>query len=141
MHLITVGTPKLQYAKIGWEEYIGRLKHYHTVRLTHLSDKQAYTPQAFTDVIGNSFAVALDLTGTQLSSEALSTFLNKRAVDGREISFIIGGPEGIPRDIVAQAHFVWSLSDLTFPHDLAMLVMAETLYRSSTISAGIPYHK
>jgi 23S rRNA (pseudouridine1915-N3)-methyltransferase len=53
----------------------------------------------------------------------------------------VGGPEGLPQAVIDQADLAWSLSKLTLPHDLAMVVLLEALYRASTISAGQPYHK
>jgi 23S rRNA (pseudouridine1915-N3)-methyltransferase len=141
IHLITVGEPKLPYAKAGWEEYLKRLKHYHSLRITHIADKFAYDTQHLLDAAGNGYKVALVIDGKQYTSPELSTFLDKRAMDGREVCFLIGGPEGLPQEVIDQADLQWGLARLTFPHDLAMVVMLEALYRASTISAGIPYHK
>lgn len=140
LHIITIGQPKLTYAKQGWDEYIGRLKHYHDVRITHLSDKRNDTAHIL-EAVGNSYKIALAIDGQQLSSPELANFLNKRALEGREVSFIIGGPEGLPLEVIQKADFAWSFSKLTFPHDLAMVLLLEALYRASTISAGQPYHK
>ena len=141
IHLITVGSPKLSYAKSGWEEYSSRLKHYHQLKITHLSDKQNDTPHLLA-AAGNSYKVALVIDGgEQFSSPGLAKFLEKRALDGRELSFIIGGPEGLPSSLINQVDFCWSFSQLTFPHDLAMIILLETLYRASTINQGHPYHR
>jgi 23S rRNA (pseudouridine1915-N3)-methyltransferase len=141
LHIVTVGQPKLPYARQGWDEYTKRLGRFHHVRASHLADKHADDSQQFRQAIGNAYTVALEVTGQAVSSEELSQFLDKRAQEGREVCFIIGGPDGLPADIIQGADWQWSLSRLTFPHDLAMLVLAETLYRSSTISAGHPYHR
>ncbi len=141
LHIITVGEPKLAYAKAGWQEYLQRLKHYHTLRITHIADKYAYDGEYLQRTCGNAYKVALIIDGKPLTSPELAAFLEKRALDGREICFIIGGPEGLPQSVIESADFCWSLSALTFPHDLAMVVLAETLYRASTITAGQPYHK
>lgn len=140
LHIITIGEPKPAYAKLGWEEYMNRLKHYHQVRVTHIPDKHNDAAHIL-EAAGNSFKVAMEITGKSLTSEELAAFLDKRALEAREVSFLIGGPEGLPEAVRAKADYQWSLSKLTFPHDLAMLVLAETLYRSSTIQAGQPYHK
>ncbi|HEU4913962.1 MAG TPA: 23S rRNA (pseudouridine(1915)-N(3))-methyltransferase RlmH [Candidatus Saccharimonadales bacterium] len=141
LHLITVGEPKLAYAKAGWDEYLKRLKHYHSLRITHIADKYAYDAGHLLDAAGSAYKVALVIDGKQYTSPELSGFLDKRALDGREICFIIGGPEGLPQGVIGQSDLQWGLSRLTFPHDLAMVVLLEALYRASTISAGIPYHK
>jgi len=141
LHLITVGEPKPPYAKAGWEEYLKRLKHYHSLRVTHIADKFAYDTSHLLDAAGSAYKVALVIDGKQYTSPELSAFLDKRAMDGREVCFLIGGPEGLPQEVIDQADLQWGLARLAFPHDLAMVVMLEALYRASTISAGIPYHK
>ena len=135
IHVITVGEPKLAYAKAGWQEYFGRLKHYHSLRVTHIPDKYAYDANYLLNVCGNGYKAALVIEGKQLSSPELAEFLEKRAMDGRELCLIIGGPEGLPQQVINAADFAWSLSKLTLPHDLAMVVVLETLYRASTINA------
>ena len=141
IHLLTVGQPKLSYAKSGWEEYLGRLKHYHQMRVTHLNDKKAYDAKAIMEAAGSAYKVGLIIEGKNFSSQDLSGFLDQRAQDGREVCFIIGGPEGLPQEVQERIDLAWSFSRLTFPHDLAMVVLVEALYRASTISAGQPYHK
>jgi len=141
LHIITVGEPKLAYAKAGWEEYLKRLQHYHSVRVTHIPDKWAYDAAYIQQTAGNAYKVALVIDGKQFTSPELAAMLDKRALDAREICFMIGGPEGLPQQVISQADLQWGFSKLTFPHDLAMVVLLESLYRASTISAGIPYHK
>jgi 23S rRNA (pseudouridine1915-N3)-methyltransferase len=141
LHIITVGEPKLPYAKLGWEEYIKRLRHYHDLRVTHLADKWAYDARAILQAAGAAYKIALVIDGQQFTSPELAAFLEKRNLEAREICCIIGGPEGLPQAVVAEADCKLGLSRLTFPHDLAMVVLAEALYRASTITAGQPYHK
>lgn len=140
LHIITIGSPKLEYAKFGWQEYFGRLKHYHQLRATHIADKHDDVAHIL-EVAGNSYKIILEIGGQQFSSPALATLLEKRALDGREVSFIIGGPEGLPVEVRQTADMQWSLGKHTLPHDLAMVSLLEALYRASTISAGQPYHK
>jgi 23S rRNA (pseudouridine1915-N3)-methyltransferase len=72
----------------------------------------------------------------------LAEFLEKRSVEGvGEMCFVIGGPDGHSEHIKERADFLWSLSRLTFPHDMAMVIFAETLYRASTINKNHPYHR
>lgn len=141
LHIITVGEPKLAYAKQGWEEYWTRLKHTHQLRVTHISDKKAYDAAQLLQAAGNAYKIALVIPGQQLTSPELAIFLEKRAVESREICLLVGGPEGLPQKVISACDFTWSLSKLTLPHDLAMVVLLEALYRASTITAGHPYHK
>jgi 23S rRNA (pseudouridine1915-N3)-methyltransferase len=140
LHIITIGQPKLNYAKQGWEEYWNRLKHYHKLQVTHIDDKQNDARHILA-AAGNSYKIALSIKGRPMSSEELAEFLEKRSLDGREVSFIVGGPDGLPEAVIEQADYEWSFGPLTYPHDLAMLMLLESLYRASTINAGHPYHK
>lgn len=140
MHIITVGAPKLAYAKIGWDEYLQRLRHFHTVRVTRVADKNNDADHLLAAAVKTTL-VALVIDGPQFSSPQLAGFLAKRALQSREVSFIIGGPDGLPPEVIARADYSWGLSALTFPHDLAMVILLETLYRASTINSGQPYHK
>jgi 23S rRNA (pseudouridine1915-N3)-methyltransferase len=141
IHIVTVGKPKLPYAIAGWEDYLGRLQRLHTVRVTQLADKYADDAAKFTEVTAGTYVVVLEIQGNDLTSRQLADFLQKRALEAREISFVIGGPDGLPEHIRQTADYPWSLSRLTLPHDLAMVVTLEALFRASTINAGLPYHR
>lgn len=139
--LVTVGKPKLAYAQAGWDEYLGRLKRYHDVTTLQLADKYAYDAAKITEAVRGTYVVVLEITGQQLSSGQLAEFLTARELDAKPVSFVIGGPEGLPQEVINSADYKLSFSKLTFPHDLAMVVLLEALYRASTINAGHPYHK
>jgi len=141
LHIVTVGKPKLAYAEAGWDEYLKRLQRYHDVRVTHLADKYANDAAHILKTAEPSHIIVLEITGREFSSPALAAFLETRALDGREVSFIIGGPDGLPPEVRAAANTQWSLGRLTLPHDLAMVVTLEALYRASSIAAGHPYHR
>src|SRR4051812_10182765 len=109
LHIVTIGEPRLAYAKEGWQEYVKRLGRYHNVRVTHLSDKFEHDAKTILHVAAGSYKVALVIDAPQLTSEKLAEFLDKRALTGRELSFIIGGPEGLPAEVIAAADWQWSL--------------------------------
>jgi len=141
LHIVTVGKPKLAYATLGWDDYLHRLQRLHTVRVTQLHDKYADDAAKFREVTAGSYVVALEIEGRDLHSPQLADFLRSRELEAREVSLVIGGPDGLPPEIRSQADFQWSLSRLTLPHDLAMVVTLEALFRASTINAGLPYHR
>ena len=85
--------------------------------------------------------VLLDEAGTELTSEGLSTRLAGWQAGGSDLTFIIGGPDGVSADCVRRADFRLSLSRLTLPHGLARVVLAEQLYRAHTLLKGHPYHR
>jgi len=85
--------------------------------------------------------VALDGRGKAWSSEDLSHELARWRMQGRDLAFLIGGPDGHAPDVLASADQRWSLGPLTLPHMLVRLVVAEQLYRAVTMIAGHPYHR
>lgn len=89
----------------------------------------------------SDYLVALDERGKQLSSEGLADFINSRANESvRRLIFLIGGAYGIDESVLKAAQLKWSLSSLTFPHQLVRLILAEQLYRSFTILRNEKYH-
>ncbi len=85
---------------------------------------------------------ALDERGKELTSDELAQSL-ARSMNGSEqgIALVIGGADGLPRELVARANFVWSLGRLTLPHRLARIIVLEQLYRALSILRGEPYHR
>lgn len=141
IQLVTIGKPKLAYAEQGWREYLPRLQRMHQVHIAHLTDKYAYDPAKILEATQGTTLVVLEITGKEYTSEQLAAFLKKRELEAKKVSFVIGGPEGLPEAVRRAADHQWSLSPLTLPHDLAMVVTLEALYRASTINANLPYHK
>jgi len=88
-----------------------------------------------------SYLVALDEHGRQFDSLQLSEWLAARRQSGEPLSFVIGGADGLGPEVLARAQLRWSLSALTFPHGLVRVLLAEQLYRASTLLAGHPYHR
>jgi 23S rRNA (pseudouridine1915-N3)-methyltransferase len=85
---------------------------------------------------------ALDERGTQLGSDELAQRLQKLMNAGENgLTLVIGGADGLPREFVGRADFVWSLGRLTLPHRLARLIVLEQLYRALSILRGEPYHR
>ena len=140
LKIITIGEPKLSFAKVGFGEYIKRLSAYHKLEVMHLRD--GISDEKIINIIDNVFCVVLDEGGREFSSRELAQFLEQKAVQGiGEICFVIGGPDGHSDTIRQRADFVWSFGKMTFPHDLAMVILIEALYRASTITARHPYHR
>jgi 23S rRNA (pseudouridine1915-N3)-methyltransferase len=89
----------------------------------------------------DTHVVALDGRGKTWSSEELAEQLAKWRMAGRDLAFLIGGPDGHAPEVLARAEQSWSLGPLTLPHMLVRLVLAEQLYRATTIATGHPYHR
>ena len=104
-----------------------------------LRKKEAETVLEWLD--DGDYLVALDERGKQLSSEGLADFLQSMT-NGRtkQIVFLIGGAFGLDESVLKRANLVWSLSKLTFPHQLVRLILAEQVYRACTILKNEKYH-
>lgn len=85
--------------------------------------------------------VLLDEKGQQLMSRELASRLVEWQAAGDDLTFIIGGPDGVSQDVESRAGFTWSLSALTLPHGLARVLLAEQLYRAWSLTTGHPYHR
>ena len=89
----------------------------------------------------DAWVVSLDGRGKPWSSEQLAARLEHWRSQGRDLAFLIGGPEGHAPDVLARADESWSLGPLTLPHMLVRLVAAEQLYRAGALLANHPYHR
>ena len=85
--------------------------------------------------------VALDVSGERLSTAALARRLGDWQMSGDNYSMLIGGPDGLDPGCLQRAASTWSLSDLTLPHPLVRILLAEQLYRAWTITVNHPYHR
>ena len=91
--------------------------------------------------LGDEFVILLDERGRALSSEQLASRLEDWQHGGRNLCFVIGGPDGVSAAVRERADFSWSLSALTLPHGLARILCVEQLYRAWSLTAGHPYHR
>ena len=86
--------------------------------------------------------ISLDEHGKSITSEALAAQIGRWRDDGRSVAaFIIGGADGLDPAFLAKANMVLSFSPLTWPHQLVRIMLAEQLYRATTILSGHPYHR
>lgn len=149
--LWSVGKAHEPYVKIGIEDYTKRIANYFPVEWTLIpSAKGSMHEREQREREGASiqqlrkegdYLVALDEGGTTLTSEGLSHFIQQRATSSvKRLIFLIGGAYGLDETILAKAQFRWSLSPLTFPHQLVRLILAEQVYRACTILRNEKYH-
>jgi len=85
--------------------------------------------------------VLLDERGKQFDSKGLATRMLDWQSDGRDLCYVIGGPDGVSESVRRRADISWSLSQLTLPHGLARVFFAEQLYRAHSLQTGHPYHR
>lgn len=85
--------------------------------------------------------VTLEVTGKPLTTPQLAENLNKWQLDARDVSLLIGGPEGLAAACIAASEQKWSLSPLTLPHPMVRILVAESLYRAWSVNTNHPYHR
>ncbi len=85
--------------------------------------------------------IALDVKGKSWSTEQLAQNMADWRMDGRNISLLVGGPDGLAADCLQRAESCWSLSALTLPHPLVRVILMEQLYRAWSIISNHPYHR
>jgi 23S rRNA (pseudouridine1915-N3)-methyltransferase len=76
-----------------------------------------------------------------MTTRELAAWLGNRMQSGRDLAFLVGGPDGFVPEVLARSDLKWSLSRLTFPHALVRVVLAEQLYRAHGVLANHPYHR
>jgi 23S rRNA (pseudouridine1915-N3)-methyltransferase len=151
LRLIWVGKTKNEHLRALVEDYLGRLGRFVRSEVAELRESAARTEREGIEdegrrIIGalhrDTFVVLLDVEGRGWSSTELAGEVEKWQIDGkREVAFVIGGHNGVSKEVRERANFRWSLSPLTLTHEMARVVLAEQLYRAYTIIHGLPYQK
>lgn len=139
--IAAVGKVKDRPLREAIDEYVGRVRRYVAADEIELPDSPPDRVRAgFEKAVRDATAVALEVNGEALSSEAFARRLAQYGARGKgTVAFLIGGADGLPPDVSRAAHARLSLSTLTFPHRLARLVLVEQIYRAMTILRGEPY--
>lgn len=136
-HVVAVGRLKQAALRAACDDYLSRLRHYARVEEREVRDEA----RILRAVPEDSRLVALAREGEPWTSVDLSQWTARWELESRDIAFAIGGAEGLPQAVLERAERIFSLSRLTFPHELARLLLYEQLYRAYTIRRGEPYHR
>jgi len=135
--LVAVGRMKDRALRSACDGYLDRLRHYARVEEREVKDEA----RILEAVARDARLVALSRTGEAWTSTELAERTERWDMDGRDVTFAIGGAGALPDAVLRKAEVVWSLSRLTFPHELARVLVYEQLYRAYTIRRGEPYHR
>jgi 23S rRNA (pseudouridine1915-N3)-methyltransferase len=149
----SIGKSNESYIKEGVEIFTKRINHYFTAEWTIIPVPKNAGMMSEMDLKkkeGNiilewlkpdDYLVALDEKGKILNSESLASFIQQRASEStKNIVFVIGGAFGLDDMVLQKAKLKWSLSQLTFPHQLVRLILSEQIYRACTILHNEKYH-
>lgn len=151
--LIAVGTGMPDWVQTACADYFKRLSHWLPLQLVELAPgergKGRDTARAMDDeakrlltaVPRGAQIVLLDGRGRAHSSEQLATRMQAWRMQGQDLAFLIGGPDGFHDSVRQAAAESWSLGPLTLPHPLVRVVAAEQLYRACSLLANHPYHR
>ncbi|MBN1629864.1 MAG: 23S rRNA (pseudouridine(1915)-N(3))-methyltransferase RlmH [Thermoleophilia bacterium] len=148
--IVCIGRLSREYQEV-WRHYESLLRPYLNLEVLEASESplaqggQQARAKEGAALLGllrkGAFTVALDMRGQTFTSEGLSTLLATKKVDGQShFQFVLGGASGLDRRVLDAADLCWSLSALTFPHQMARCIVAEQLYRALKIERGEPYH-
>ncbi len=153
IHLLAIGTRMPDWIKAGYAEYATRLPRECALNLIEIPAGKR-TPSA--DAVralreegerlaaafpAGSYSIALDERGSQWSTAELADHLTGWLRDGRDLSLLVGGPDGLDAPCRTRANRLWSLSRLTLPHPLVRVLVAEQLYRAWSVLRNHPYHR
>ena len=149
----SIGKEHEPYIRSGTDDFTRRIARYYPVEwkliappknaaTLSISDLKKKEGEIILDALTkDDWLVALDERGKQMTSEGLAQLLQNRANESaRNIVFLIGGIYGLDETVLKRADHRWSLSLLTFPHQLVRLILAEQLYRACSILRNERYH-
>ena len=153
IRLLALGTRVPAWVEQGYRDYARRLRAGWSLELVEVAavKRSGRTPIArlveaegerlLAALPARTNVVALDERGAALSSADLARRLAAWQREGRPLTLLIGGPDGLSERCLARASLRWSLSPLTLPHALVRVVVAEQLYRAWSILHHHPYHR
>lgn len=151
--ILAVGKNMPAWVTAGIKEYLPRFPAQFKLDLIEISPAlrskngivQAYKSEESIAILNkiplNNFVIALDVKGKSFDTPQLAVHLQQWMSLGKNISFIIGGPDGLDDNSLQRADLLWSLSPLTFPHPLVRIILIEQLYRAWSILNHHPYHR
>ena len=151
VRLIAVGDRQPVWVDAAFSEYAARLPRQWRFRVDEVGTAQrtksggdargSEAGKLLARLKPGEFVVLLDEQGRQFTSRALAGQLEGWLAAGRDLAFVIGGPDGVAGSVRERADLAWSLSKLTLPHGLARVLFAEQIYRAWSLTAGHPYHR
>lgn len=139
---VVVGKIKEAFYRDAVAEYAKRLSRFAKLEIKEIAE--GMNPEAESaDILRalKGYVIALAIEGKKLSSEGLAEKIKACGDKGQEITFIIGSSCGLSGEVKNHAAFKLSFSDMTFPHQLMRVILAEQVYRAFMINAGSTYHK
>ena len=135
IYVYYIGRAKDPHANALTKEFLGRAARYNAVELREIRPDRI-------DLWGkhpSGRKILLDPAGQMIDSVEFAALVSKAVTEARDLVFVLGGHDGLPKGWAARADLRLSLSPLTFPHELARAVLAEQIYRAFATLRGHPY--
>lgn len=149
--IISIGSPPSSSVNSLIDEYTSRVNTFTKIEWVNhqikskekniILKKELEAKKILSSINKNSFVIALDENGQSYNSCTFSNFLEQTMMHQSEIIFLIGGADGLSKDILEKCSKVISLSNLTFPHQLVKVLIIEQIYRGFSIINNLPYHR
>ena len=141
--IICVGKIKEDFYRDAIDEYMKRLTKYHKIIIDEVSDSNINQEKdlIFKHINNKDYIVTLEIDGNSINSLEFASFIDKRLSINSNITFIIGGSNGLHDDIKKLSNYKLSFSKMTFPHQLFRIILLEQIYRSFRILNNESYHK
>ena len=142
LQLVAVGTKMPDWVQTGFTEYLRRFPKDMPFELIEIPAGKRGKNADIKRILDKEGEQMLAAAGkNRIVTPQLAAELERWKLDGRDVSLLIGGPEGLPPACKAAAEQSWSLSALTLPHPLVRVLVAESLYRAWSITTNHPYHR
>ena len=141
--IICIGKLKENYLKEAIDDYLKRISKYHKIEIIELPDSniEEKATKILKNLYNKDYIIALCIEENNLSSTELAEKIDKTLITNSNITFIIGGSNGINEEIKNKCNYRLSFSKMTFPHGLFRLILLEQIYRSFKILNNETYHK
>ena len=142
INFVVVGKIKESFYREAVAEYVKRLSRFAKIEIKELTEGANPDAEAWEILRAcKGYTIALAVEGEKISSEALAKKIKTLSDAGKEITFVIGSSCGLSDEVKRAADYRLSFSDMTFPHQLMRVILAEQVYRAFMINAGATYHK
>jgi 23S rRNA (pseudouridine1915-N3)-methyltransferase len=152
LRIISVGHKMPDWVQTACAEYIKRMPRELSIEIIEIKPEkraagnsteniQQAEAKRILEAAGNDFLIACDERGQEITTLQLAEKMTHWQNLGRNVSFLIGGADGLDASLKQAADFQWSLSKLTLPHAFARVLLCEQLYRAHSVNQGHPYHR
>jgi 23S rRNA (pseudouridine1915-N3)-methyltransferase len=152
LRIISVGHKMPSWVEIACAEYTKRMPREATVEIIDIKPEkrasgnsteniQLIEAKRIIETVGKDFCIALDERGQEVTTLQLAEKFKNWQARGRDVTFIIGGADGLHISVKQKADWLWALSKLTLPHAMVRVLLSEQLYRAHSVITNHPYHR